>query len=175
MAWIVRKISRSKWESKPELQPSFIGADAVTSDLRTSRNTLSFWECEGDSSPNKLDEVVLALAGTLQRPEKFDIAWLDRSLAESIGIEFKNTKGQTPLVNFRELHVDATNLDLSRLDQLSRLIAHAIRTNDNHRRLTKAEVIEMLCLAVHENQLALEDLSENQRALIEAVEQKLQS
>ena len=41
--FLIRKIARAKWESKDDLSKEEIPADAVTVDLRTSDNVLSFW------------------------------------------------------------------------------------------------------------------------------------
>ena len=54
--FLARKISLAKWSKKQEqgeLAEDEIPADAVTADLRTQDNKLSFWRCgdgEGDRS-----------------------------------------------------------------------------------------------------------------------------
>ena len=40
--FVARMITRAKWDPKPELQTGEISADAVTGDLRTRYNSLSF-------------------------------------------------------------------------------------------------------------------------------------
>jgi hypothetical protein len=175
MGWLVRKISRAKWEPKPELEPTFIAADAVTIDLRTSNNRLSLWECDQDQAEAELSKVAVALAGSLERPDKLDIAWFEKSLLESIGVQFEKTEGDTPLTDLKCLHVDAVSLDLSRIEQLSRLLAHAIRKDENHRRFTKTDILELLCQAVREGRLSLNDLRDEQEKLREAVRNRLAS
>lgn len=169
MGWLVRKISRAKWEPKPELEPTFIAADAVTVDLRTSNNRLSFWECNQGQVEAELAEVAVALAGGLDRPDKLDIAWFEKSLVESMGVQLENTEGHTPLKGVRGFHVDAVNLDLSRIEQLSRLLADAIRKDENHKRFTKSDILELLCRAVHAGRLSLSDLRDEQVKLRDAL------
>ena len=45
MSVLARKISRAKWEATKDLGDGEIQADAVSADLRTMGNTLSFWRC----------------------------------------------------------------------------------------------------------------------------------
>jgi hypothetical protein len=58
---LARKVARAKWEPRSDLGDGTIAADAVTADLRTTENTLSFWRCNSSSaddlrrSPVKLD------------------------------------------------------------------------------------------------------------------------
>jgi len=62
--FLARKITLSKWKRHPALAAGEISADCVTSDLRTKRLTLSFWECSSADDAD-LDNVVLALASTI--------------------------------------------------------------------------------------------------------------
>ena len=43
--FLARKVSLAKWSKKDELAEGEIPADAVTADLRTQDNKLSFWRC----------------------------------------------------------------------------------------------------------------------------------
>ena len=58
MPVLARKIARAKWEPKPELGNDEIAADAVTADLKTTGNTLSFWRCESSSAADLQREIV---------------------------------------------------------------------------------------------------------------------
>ena len=51
--FLARKISLAKWSKKGELEVGEIAADAVTADLRTQDNKLSFWRC-GDGESKRL-------------------------------------------------------------------------------------------------------------------------
>jgi hypothetical protein len=164
MGWLVRKITRHKWHSdKPDLEPTFIAADAITNDLKADHNRLSFWECDHDPKESDLDRVAVAMAGGWQRPDKMDIAWLERSLLESKGVKFEKTQGVTPLVDLKDLHVDAISLDLSRFEQLYHLLANSIRKDNKCKRYTKTEIVELLCKAVREGRLSVNDLDEKLR------------
>ena len=79
--FLARKITRAKWVSA-DLDSGEIPADAVTADLRTKNNTLSFWQC-GDGTEEGLNEAVLALAAAGQRVENIDIVWRNYSAHEA--------------------------------------------------------------------------------------------
>jgi len=175
MGWLVRKISRAKWEPKTDLEPTFIAADAVTIDLRTSNNRLSFWECGHDEEGIEVSKVAVALAGGLERPDRIDIAWVEKQLVESIGIKFEKTEGDTPVTDLKGLHLDAISLDLSRMEKLARILAEVIRNDGNHRRLTKEDILELLSQAVQEGRLCLNDFKDEQAKLREALKSRLES
>jgi len=69
MPFLVRKISYSKWRASVEgdTTPS---ADAITSCMRTSGNTLSLWLIE---DLTKLDDAIIAIASDFKQLEAIDI------------------------------------------------------------------------------------------------------
>lgn len=166
MAFLVRKISRAKWVPKDDLAPSGIAADAVTADLRTTGNTLSFWRC---SSTDKADieSAALALAAAADRPDRLDVVYLDEQVVRDKGLVTESTPGDTPVVSLRDHHVDILKLDLERLGAVARLVAVAHRSNHSHR-MTKNEVVELVAAAIREGLLRLEDLNGEMRAKVEA-------
>ncbi len=96
MKYLVRKIGRAKWDQKDDLPQGSIAADAVTTDLRTSGNKLSFWFCTADTD-DELNEVVLALASGNDRPDKIDIAWFETALLEKDNVAIELSEGRTPV------------------------------------------------------------------------------
>ncbi len=73
MGFLTRKISLAKWQGNGDLDDSEIQADAVTADLKTTGNALSFWARESVEDDD-LQRAVLALATGLERIDKLDIA-----------------------------------------------------------------------------------------------------
>ena len=74
---LARKVSLSKWEENGGLPEGKIQADAVTVDLRTRDNRLSFWNCGEDTVADQmLEDAVLAVASSMDRPNKVDLVWL---------------------------------------------------------------------------------------------------
>lgn len=166
MKYLVRRIGRAKWDQKKELPANSIGADAVTSDLRTNGNELSFWVCEANSG-EELKEVVLAMASGNDRPDRIDIAWFDASFLEKENVAIEHSEGRTPVADLRKRHVDAVRLDLSALGKIATHFATAIRDKEQFKRLQPREVIGLLRDAVLADRLKLDDLADKLHQSVE--------
>jgi len=166
MIYVARKISKAKWELKPEfiseLSKEAIPADAITADLRTQRNRLSLWKFEDESA---LEEVVLALATRMQRLDKIDIVWTEFELLISKGLKYEETEGETPVRNLKDRHIDLINLDVKRLEEIAIILADSIRNNKppKVKRFAKNKVREILQQGLREERFSPDNLSENLR------------
>lgn len=83
MTYLVRKITRIKWDVAEGLAKSEIPADAISVDLRTKSNALSFWQCASESSDD-IAEVALALAAAGGNIGPMDLVWLPRKLSARV-------------------------------------------------------------------------------------------
>ena len=61
--FLARKITQAKWRPKAGFAEGEIAADAVTVDLKTQDNSLSFWRCPTETTQD-LEKAVLAIAAT---------------------------------------------------------------------------------------------------------------
>jgi hypothetical protein len=146
---LARKISLAKWKN-PEWGAE-VPADAVTGDLRTSDNTLSFWSIES-SSREELELVVLALGSAADRIDKVDLTWVDRDKLASQGISLVPSDGNTPVESLKRRHVDLARLDLGRLGRVATLVSDSVLA-DQHRRWSQNEVLRLLVTAVKSGSL----------------------
>jgi len=162
MGYIVRKISRAKWEPKEELGVDAISADAVTADLRTTGNCLSFWECSDPNDKSKLDEIALALATNPEsdRVDKIDLAWIEKDAVLAEGIALEKSEGNTIIPHLRDKHIEAVRLDLEKISILAKLFARSVRERSYHRRFTMARVKKILCEAIDRGELPIDKLPE---------------
>ena len=78
--FLARKISLAKWSKTGELEVGEIPADAVTLDLKTQDNKLSFWRC-GDGERAGVNEAALAIAAACDRVDKIAVVWLAADLS----------------------------------------------------------------------------------------------
>jgi hypothetical protein len=166
MSYLVRKITRAKWEPEDELSPDEIPADAVTSDLRTSSNALSFWQLERPSNYDEVCRIALALATAAERIDRMDLTWIDENKISAQGISMKPSDGRTPVESLRGNHVDVTKLDLGRLSRIATWIAEAL-TQNQHKRFTKNELIRIIIKAVREGRVSINDLEPKVKEEIE--------
>ncbi len=166
-----RKYSCAKWDidSQNNVRSGFVAtaipADAISTDLRTQNNTLSFWRCE------KLDEegisnVVLALISNFERLDKIDVVFPERSGFESDEQKLVQSKGDTPVASLRDLHVDIVHLDYESLGLVAKRIQKAIESKQVER-ISKKRVRELLIKAIQDDLVQLDKLKTSLRCKIE--------
>ena len=163
--FLARKITRAKWETKQELSAGEISADAVTSDLRTQGNMLSFWQC-GIGGEAEVEEAALAIAAAGDRVDRLDIVWLSDDELQADGQKWDETVGRTPVRELIRRHVDVSRLDYVRLGKVAHRVVAAIE-EDRYLRLTKVRVKSLLAAAVEQGRVALEDLEEKVQAEVQ--------
>ena len=158
VSMLARKISRSKWASKPYLKPDAIRADAVTNCLKTTDDRLSLWRCENDQQD--VDQVFLALA-TGSRISKIDtmhIVVLPEKELEEAGLTTENKGGDTAVQDLKSRHVDLVCLDLDKLGTLARMLASRIRNCQVVAR-TKKQIQTLVREAVSARRVQPDELS----------------
>ena len=159
--FLARKITRAKWLQRPELAQGEIAADAVTADLRTNGNALSFWRCD-TGAEDQVEAVALAMAASGDRIDKLDVVWIaERHFAED-GQTWEATEGRTPVAELRRRHVDLQRLDYVRLGNVARHVAAAIES-EWCLRLTRRRVKMLIVAAVRRDEVALDDLADRVR------------
>jgi hypothetical protein len=157
---LARKIARAKW-ADASLGANAIAADAVTADLRTTGNVLSFWRC-ASSSDEDLRRAFLAMAAVADRADRLHLVCLDESDLSKRGLSTRNTEGDTCVTSLRKHHVDVERLDLVRLSEVALLVAGAYRS-DACKCLTKKEVIDLVAQAVRDNLVELSVLKDKMK------------
>ena len=135
--FLARRISRAKWDAA-EWAAGEIPADAVTVDLRTHSNTLSFWQCP-TGTDSDVAMAALAIAAGCERPDKLDIVWVADEELQADGQTLRNTAGRTPVTNMEVMHVDVSGLDYVRLGKVASRIVAAIEAGQ-YRRFRKAYI-----------------------------------
>lgn len=153
--FLARKITRAKW-GEQAIPVEQLAADAVTADLRTQNNTLSFWRC-GSARPEEIDAAVLALAAGSERLDKVELVWLSEEDLRADGLTLSETKGRTPVPSLAEQHVDVQGLDYGGLGRVARRILSAL-AKDCCQRTAKAKVKRILAKAIADKRLQREAL-----------------
>ncbi len=159
--FLARKITRAKWNPKNGLSAGEIPADAVTVDLRTRENSLSFWRC-GLGEKEQVEEAALAIAAAGDRVDRLDLVWLTDDELGADGQTWSDTDGQTPVTDLIRRHVDVYRLDYVRLGNVASRVVTAL-TEQRYCRLPKRRVTNLLAAAVREGRVALTDLREGVR------------
>ena len=164
--FVARKISSSKWEKHPEFSAGEIRADAVTADLRTKGDALSFWRC-GSGGITDVENVALAIAAAGDRIERVDVVWLPTDQLVEDRQTFMDSPGTTPVADLVNSHVDLTRLDLVRLGRLANRVVEAIGAG-RCQRVPQSRVKSLLMNAVLTNRIDPQRLSQKIRGALKA-------
>ncbi len=159
--FLARKITRAKWKAAQGLSAGEIPADAVTVDLKTQGNSLSFWRC-GTDGVGDVEKAALAIASAGDRVDRLDIVWLADEDLQADGQTLRDTKGRTPVANMADMHVEVEALDYVRLGKVARRILAAIEEG-GWRRFTKARVRSLIQEAVGQDRVDLDFLHDKVR------------
>lgn len=150
MALLVRKFTRGKWEGIRELND--LSADACTSCLRTSSNTLSLWEIPEDDE-KELEEVALALVTSLDKIDRIQLIYFDKKLILEDCLE--KTDGVTPIEELKKRHVDLIDINFLKLKGIAGIYLDAIN-QDNIKLFSKKAVENIVKKAIKEKRLLQE-------------------
>ena len=166
MPVFVRMIARAKWDQDTNLREGEIAADAITGDLRTTDNRLSFWRC---SAPDvhELENAALAMAAARDRLDRLDLVYLEEAWIRQSGLEIRATPGNTPVSSLRSSHVDVDQLDLARLGAVAEMIATAHRSNAELK-MSRLEVLAIIVKAVRDELVSIDALRGDLRLKVEA-------
>lgn len=157
--FLARKITRAKWMRTDELSEGEIPSDAVTADLRTTDNALSFWRCDAPDRA-QIEGAALAMAAAGNRIDRMDVVWIADEDLQADGQTWKQTEGRTPVSALRPRHLDVLRLDYVRLGSVAQQISVALHS-DRYLRLTRRQVTNLLVGAVKRGDVDLADLAGN--------------
>ena len=125
MAYLVRKININQW---PDGVNSFLTskedlkADTVTSDLRTTNNTLSWWRIEDETELESAGVSIVSKLNSKQNNIRIIALPFDELVANFC---LKNTpnQGDTAIKKYKQQHFDMCNLNYGLLGEIGYIIA----------------------------------------------------
>ena len=161
--FLARKIARAKWN--PTVGLPQVRADAITTDLRTEHDQLSFWQCDpgpadhenAPLSGNPVSDIAIAIASPNPSLGKFDIIWFPVEDFENDDQSWVYAKAETPIEDLNGLHVHARELNYLRLGNLAQRIIDAI-DQKRFERFDPDKVVNLLSDAIKDKRLILDDL-----------------
>lgn len=154
MTRLVRKVTIAKWKNAEWASVDRVPADAISIDLRTGSNTLSFWRAD-TPDPEAESKAILALLGSLDRIDKIDLVFVD---TQELGqAKFEETLGNTVFEDLRPLHIDLANLDQHGLMAAVAAVGNQVY-KDKVTRLTRKEVRTRLQNALDAGKLSWDQL-----------------
>ena len=159
--FLARKINRAKWDPTTGLLLSNVRSDAITIDLRTQSDKLSFWKCgTGLADEENIQAVVIAIASANPSWGKLDIVWLHVENLQQDAQMWECVEGESPIKDLNDRHIHAIQLNYGRLGNLAERIVNAINA-DQIRRFDKDEIVKLLGQAVNQGRLNIDHLKGN--------------
>jgi hypothetical protein len=145
MSYLLRKITRKKWDPNMESDPNQYTADAITGCTRTSQNTLSVWHsCEKDFNSQECNLLVTALASSMERPDAIDLVWLQEPLLIGKGVVIEQTKGGSKCESANDSHKDLIDLRHKDLAIVAEHIVEQLNQPENFKRFSRAKLLEIM-------------------------------
>ena len=89
MSYLIRKIGQAKWKKQEVLKGNPVPADAITSCLRTSSNTLSTWEID---TLDSLNSAILAISTNVDYLETMDFVAIPKQNVIDSGLDIEQTE-----------------------------------------------------------------------------------
>ena len=158
---VARKIKRAKWGRLPFLEEAQVAADALSVDLRTRANRLSFWGTTPDE--DGFSATALAIAAARDHAETLDVVMVPVEVLEGLGVQLRSSQGNTPVPDLRGRHADAVELAADDLCRVANALAPFVRDDSTRRRYTRSQVVRMLCAAIEAGRLDPEALAPDLR------------
>lgn len=142
MSFLVRKITRSKWNDTASRSVEDFCAD-IFADIRTSNDALSVWEIEDES---KLDSAILALAAskTTRKIEKINYVLIPKEEVEESFEIGSETEGDVIVPDLRNMHRDLCGLKYKDLGALAKIVAEKLKDDKLSGVYTKKQVKGLL-------------------------------
>jgi len=161
VSYLLRKITRKKWDPNMETTSDLYTADAITGCTRTASNTLSVWyskEANFDGESSRL--LITALASSMDRPDAIDLLWLEELQLKEKGIIVEESEGSSKCKAANNLHKDLVNLKHKDLAVVGEHIVHQLRNPVNHKRISRASLLSIMLNAVLAKRVDFYDLSD---------------
>lgn len=162
---LVRKVSVAKWVGAEWASVDRIPADALSADLKTTGNTISFWLVDSaDIGDEEVLRASVAMAAAMDKAESFDV--ISVPLQEFENCDVVESMGRSPYTEFCPQHRDVAALDDVSHIVLAKVLSRHIY-EDRRRRITRAEILKALRSALTDGRL---DRNEMKDSLVKQLE-----
>lgn len=141
MSILVRKVTKSKWLQNNISEGESPSADAITTDLRTTKNSLSVWEIE---SIDMLEDAVLAIVSAGDHLDTIDVILFDSDDFSCSRLEVRKTDVPIPFKDFIKQHRDIVNLNYRSLGEVAKLIVKSISSNSGICRFSRGKLKKII-------------------------------
>ncbi len=151
--FLAHRISYAKWKKCLNSPLDEISADAITVDLKTQGNTLSFWFCGNDeASEEALNTAALAMCTEMDKASTIHLVYLEKGILESDGYTVAQTVGATKVTDLISLHYDVLGLNYKLLGDMAQRVQQAVSSSRMHK-VVRKDLLEMVVGAARDGRL----------------------
>jgi hypothetical protein len=156
---LLRRLKKyGRWiEPCPWLPQGEAPSHVMTLELENKNNKLSVWEIEDDES--NLNDVIVALVSMLDVVDTFDCMLVDKTCVADQGLTLVPTRADTPHRGANKWHLDITELTVSGLARLTRLLY----LQGSHKRRDGIDVRSLMLEAISAGKISPDKLQEPMR------------
>jgi hypothetical protein len=152
VAFLLRKIEKHRWNKEVANKSAGLPlgecpADTLVFDLKTEKNTLSFWHIEDDYS--NLNLVVVAIACTRESLDTLDYGLVSVAAIDKIGIKIEPNPNDTVYNIVNTWHRDLVKLTASNLASLAQTMWNQIEPQ----RVSDKAILEYIVSGVASGEL----------------------
>lgn len=157
MSVLMKKIERAKWLQKEILAGEPVSADAITINLRSKDNKISFWEMEKGED---IEDVLLAVITNCDRVTASDIVIIDKEVIRKEGLTIEYEEGITKVDDMKDKHRNVYDMDYNKLGILAKLIVEEFKKNEV-KRYTRKQIIGIIKNALNMERINIADLKDS--------------
>ena len=161
MAPLLRKVRHNRWYAALSSRGQPLPADPV-GDLGTTDNSLAVWQVL--TNDTNLEDIVVAIAATLDYLTNIDVVLVDEQPIRHLGIKVEPTQGRTPLRRATGYHRHLVQLRAQTLLE----IAEVIRNQGDFRDFSEKEVRQLLARYISEGSLNPSELKDRVKEHLES-------
>lgn len=171
MAYLVRKLNKKECVDQigQAENVSQMYADAVTSEFRSKKGTLSTWNID---SLDQINEAALAIAVTSEKVERMDLIVIDTIILDNHGLEYKKTYAGEDIAvpDLQETHYDILNVTIQKLVNCAQVYKDVYQLDNDEGiyivRLVTGEVEDIIKAANAANRIDIAKLRKGARKLL---------
>lgn len=168
MAYFIRMIAASKWLKCKEAKIADIMdayADTITSELRTTSNTLSLWKTDSLDEED-LKKIYLALSLGRDKATRLELVIIDENLLDEYGLEYSCSPEatNTPYTSAKQQHFDLIGLNYKTLGNFGDCILQSLENQEiSLKKINKPELVNLWVESYKNKEFDLDRISPNIR------------
>lgn len=183
MVYYIRKIARAKWTLINDHEKNIIEnyrADAIANDMRTTKDTLSFWRTESLTGA-EFEPIIVINSLMSDKIRKIDLLCVPEGMIGEFSLQQED--GDTIVSQYKHLHYNIISLSIKLLINFAREVVLKIIEREEKpqepnqmpliQHVGEKEQLDLIITWLDDGKLAYDDLKQSQKADVDKRREKL--